>query len=103
VVLICYEGRVTWRHLSYYFPDVPLYVLHAAADAPAWLLRGRTMEEPEVRDGAYVLPADATVLWVVEPPAAPSIDPPAEAAGPVFRSGAGPFSFRHYRFVRGQL
>ncbi|MFN3324074.1 MAG: glycosyltransferase family 39 protein [Bryobacteraceae bacterium] len=56
---------VTWRHVSYYFPDLPLYVLHDSGEV--WLLLNRKTQSVP-RAGADILaPHGRRLLWLLSP------------------------------------
>ncbi|MBM3814349.1 MAG: DUF2723 domain-containing protein [Acidimicrobiia bacterium] len=61
LAVISYRSLITWRHLSYYFPDLPLVVLHQDPQASpeprsSWFLLERTTSAPPVANGEILLP-----------------------------------------------
>lgn len=92
--IVFVSNYVSWRHISYYFPDVPLYVLTGDPAAPrqaepaAYLLEGRSGQQLPVDGNQIILPEGRDLLFLV-----PENHPAWRAAAaqlPINRSGAYP-------------
>ncbi len=111
VVLVCYHCFVTYRHLSFYFPEHPLFVLRQPYDGEVepeaiWHLHQNKLRPVETRGRAVVLPSSRAVVWLLSPhdlaarkELARTVD--LRQAGPVYWSPieAGEFQLGHYRLV----
>jgi 4-amino-4-deoxy-L-arabinose transferase-like glycosyltransferase len=110
VLLVSYNSPVTWRHLSYYFPQNWLVVLHSDPgqrphDGAAWLFHERRVHDLTLKDGAFLLPARARIVWLLPDRGHFEIlarTVPVKLHGPVGYTDvpAGkPLRFGEYRFV----
>ena len=109
ITLVWHQNFVTWRHLSYYYPDVPLFVLRedyrgAADPAQALLIRNRRTMRAPLADGRIVLPAGKRIVWLLPPGVELSEELGARPKGPVQHmkpASGGEFTFGSYRFTTG--
>lgn len=70
VVLVAYDHQVTWRHLSYYFPECPLIVLRddprlTTGSASAWRLHPQVSKHPKILDTEVKLRPGVRVIWLL--------------------------------------
>jgi hypothetical protein len=75
VYLIHAGNPISWRKLSYYYPNLDLLVLadpaaRDLADA-AWEVKHRQRRDVVALDGRLVLPNNATIVWMFPPNPAP--------------------------------
>lgn len=110
-VLVSFQSMITYRHLSYYFRDLPLLVLREdpREDPEAervWLIRRLAVEQPDQPAGRILVEAPARLVWFLPPD--PSwrrlLDPPSvfRQHPPVLYSDLNPgeeLCFGNYRFV----
>ena len=73
VTVVDYGWPVSWRHLSYYFPDELLLVLQADPlthpdISTAWLVRYRRVQQVlDLKGGEFKLSAGETIVWLLPP------------------------------------
>jgi hypothetical protein len=73
VALVTYDHRITWRQISYYFPDSPLVILQddprtARDGSPAWLVEPQEGGPPEIHDITTTeirLPESDAIVWLL--------------------------------------
>lgn len=111
IVFVSYRSLATWRHLYYYFPGVPLFVLNTHPQqnpdaSTVWLLRNRQGAPLLVLDGEIILPANRRVIWLVQPQHGLhkllARTAPVQRHGPVVYQDNKPgmhFQFGGYRFA----
>ncbi len=91
-VLVSFRSLVTYRHLSYYFPEIPLLVLRddprdGGQPKRTWLLRNMAVQNgPGENPGVvavlgpvrlvWFLPPDPSWRHLVQPPTEPGVHPP---------------------------
>jgi hypothetical protein len=69
LVLVTHDHPVTWRHLFFYFPQYPVYVLHAdprnASPPRPWIMRERKRGKLGLENGELPLPAGSKIVWLL--------------------------------------
>ncbi len=110
--IISSQFGVSWRHLSYYFPNDPLLFFHGDAQSDvdsrdAWIMRQRDVETVVKPGWEVVLPGQGKVVFL--PPWPPDLEALRQAGfrqhGPVLVADATPsvrFRVGRYRFSSGQ-
>ena len=72
LTVIFKSDTIGWRHLSYYYPDLPLLMLlHENASLRVREITGRHVTEHAISNGTISLPSCTTVAWV--DPGVPSV------------------------------
>jgi hypothetical protein len=82
VAIVCYDSVVTWRQISYYYPDTPLLYLPGAENgsqpvSPFWVLHSHMT----AAGNPISLPESVNIAWSV--PAGPGIRETLAHYGPV--------------------
>lgn len=68
VVVVSCPSFMSWRHLSYYFPDVPLFRIDPGGEKAGVALMGAGQAEPATTsDGRIILPPARRVVVVLAP------------------------------------
>lgn len=69
VTIVALDHWVSWRHLYYYYRDVPLLILRQDPrrhpdPKSAWLIYNRQVQEPELVNGEIELPS-GRIIWLL--------------------------------------